>query len=268
MEIFNWFKQRTLNLGISFNGGGVKATAYIGVIKALEEAGIRPSVVAGLSAGSIIAAGYANGLKSDEMAQIAAGLKLWDVVNRNPIKQQGFISETQLVDFLSDFVKQNDFAALTNPKLLIFATDFDKKQLEVISSGEVISAIVCSCGLPPLISPTIRNGKRLGEGGFSVHYGAKYLRQAGADIVLGLDVGGFDAMKIPGLTGLFEGVTAALKTMSSLEQQLDPVDLELPGITSKGSIIDFSKITVDLIDLGYRETVKIIPELKALLRMQ
>ena len=52
---------RSRKIGLALSGGGVRALAHIGVIKALTEAGIRPVVIAGVSAGSIVGAGLASG---------------------------------------------------------------------------------------------------------------------------------------------------------------------------------------------------------------
>lgn len=267
MKLFNWFIPKPLRLGISFSGGGVKGTTYIGVIRALEEVGIKAAVVAGLSAGSIVAAGYANGLNSGQMEQIAEQLRLWDVINKNPLRSQSMISTSELAEFLQSFIKKTDFSYYHDPRLIVFATDFDKKVLEVLDTGDVVSAVVASCGLPPIISPSIRNGKRLGEGGFTIQYGAKYLRRAGADVVLGLEVSNLQSMKFPGLSELFEGVSATIKLIGEQEKQLDPVDIEIPELSVDGSIIDFGKIGDELIEHGYSKTMTMIPKLKQLLHI-
>jgi len=74
-------KNNDINFGLTLSGGGARGLAHIGVLKALENASIRPDYLTGTSMGGVIAAAYASGLSPDEIEQIALEYgsvrKLW-----------------------------------------------------------------------------------------------------------------------------------------------------------------------------------------------
>ena len=73
------FKKKKIKIGIAFGGGGARGIAHIGAIKALEELGIYPSVIAGTSAGSIVGALYSGGYSTEQMTAMANNLRVKDV---------------------------------------------------------------------------------------------------------------------------------------------------------------------------------------------
>jgi len=73
-------KEKTQNrIGIAFGGGGARGLAHIGAIRAFEENGINFDVIAGTSVGSLVGAMYAQGIKSEQMLEIAKTLKVKDI---------------------------------------------------------------------------------------------------------------------------------------------------------------------------------------------
>lgn len=74
-------REKEPKLGIALGGGGLRGAAHIGVLKALERNGIRPDLIAGTSAGSVIAALYACGVPIEKMEQIALNLQKRDILD-------------------------------------------------------------------------------------------------------------------------------------------------------------------------------------------
>ena len=72
-------KNKNLKVGIAFGGGGARGFAHLGVIKALEEHGVKFDYVAGTSAGSIVGAMYASGMKYAEMLKLAKQIDVSDI---------------------------------------------------------------------------------------------------------------------------------------------------------------------------------------------
>ena len=66
-------------LALVLGGGGLKGFAHIGLLRAFEERGIRPALVAGTSIGALIAAAYASGMPVDEMERRALALTKKDL---------------------------------------------------------------------------------------------------------------------------------------------------------------------------------------------
>ena len=64
------FSPKPYKIGIALSGGGIKGMCHAGVLKALEEAGVKPDIISGVSAGAIVGALYADGHSPDEIAEI------------------------------------------------------------------------------------------------------------------------------------------------------------------------------------------------------
>ena len=120
-------------IGIALSGGGARGIAHIGVLKALLEAGIRPTVVAGTSSGAIVGCLYAHGLAIDELerfARIGSGLKILRI--GNPIK--GLIKLTLLREKLEEVLDDDDFSCLTYP-LSVVASDLQRGRAAIFEEG-------------------------------------------------------------------------------------------------------------------------------------
>ena len=63
-------KKKQYHIGLALSGGGVRGFAHIGALRALEDVGIKPDIIAGVSAGSVIAAFYAAGMTADEIFEL------------------------------------------------------------------------------------------------------------------------------------------------------------------------------------------------------
>src|SRR5687768_12330928 len=74
---------RSRRLAVVLGGGGLKGFAHIGVLRALNEMGIQPTVFAGTSIGALIAAAHASGMTTDSMADRARALRKRDLFRIN-----------------------------------------------------------------------------------------------------------------------------------------------------------------------------------------
>jgi NTE family protein len=77
---------RRPTVGLALGGGGLRGFAHLGVLRALDEACIRPDIVVGTSAGAIIGAAYASGTAPEELAATARRLKLSSLIGRDVAK--------------------------------------------------------------------------------------------------------------------------------------------------------------------------------------
>lgn len=153
----------------------MRGLAHIGVIKALHENGIRPSVVAGTSVGSIIGAALAAGMNWRDMADMARSV-FW------PRLLHGKTLERFSAQYLPATFEhlETRFAAV--------ATVVPLNQPHTISRGPLASAISASCSLRLLRRPVVREGLRLKDGGFSCVLPTHVCRELGAEVVIGSDV--------------------------------------------------------------------------------
>lgn len=166
---------RSRRVGLALSGGSVRGLAHIGVIKALAELGIRPTVIAGTSAGSIVGAGVAAGLEWYEIASIARSV-FWP----------GLLHGGRLERFCERHFPET-FAQLPLP-FAALATTLPSKQAITITDGHLASAVSASCALRVIRRPVMRAGQRLKDGGIACVLPALACRELGAEFVIASDV--------------------------------------------------------------------------------
>ena len=110
-----------MNIGLVLSGGGVRAAAHIGVIKALEEHGIFPTHISGTSAGAIVGALYAHGYTCDEMMLFFKNVPILDL-KKYAINKPGFFDSEKYYSIFSKYFPIDDFSSLKK-HLVITATD-------------------------------------------------------------------------------------------------------------------------------------------------
>ncbi|MFY8020491.1 MAG: patatin-like phospholipase family protein [Bacteroidia bacterium] len=151
------------SVGIVLSGGGVRGFAHLGALKALNERGIYPDVVSGVSAGAIIGALYADQYTPDEIFDLLYGLDVFKMLKiRRP--RLGFLKPDGLKSTLSKFLRAKTFEELKLP-LYVASTNLSKGQLEIFSSGNLVDAIMASTAFPMLIRPYEMNGCLYVDGG-------------------------------------------------------------------------------------------------------
>lgn len=162
-------------IGIALSGGAVRGLAHIGVIKVLQEAGIKPAVVAGTSVGSIIGAALSAGMDWRDLSDMARSV-FW------PRLLHGRSLERFLRQYLPATIEHLDtpFAAV--------ATIVSSRQPLTITSGALPSAISASCAVRLVRQPVMREGVKLKDGGFACVLPTHACRELGADFVIGSDV--------------------------------------------------------------------------------
>ena len=159
----------------------MRGLAHIGVVKALSEAGIRPAVITGTSAGSLIGAMFAAGLEWSEIASLA---------------RRTFWPRLLHGDTLERFCAEHlpaTFAGLKIPFAAV-TTELPVKQPVILTNGELGSAISASCALRGVRRSVTREGKRLKDGGIACVLPSEACRAMGADFIVGSDVWEFSSV--------------------------------------------------------------------------
>lgn len=166
---------RSNQVGIAFSGGSVRGLAHIGVVKALDDIGVRPVVVAGTSAGSLVGAMLAAGMTWREMAEIARAV-FWPHL----------LHGGRLVRFCEAHLPAR-FADLHLPFAAV-ATDIVSKEAVAFTSGPLAPALSASCAIRVVRRPVTHAGRRLKDGGIACVMPALACRDLGAEVVVGSDV--------------------------------------------------------------------------------
>jgi NTE family protein len=223
--------RREPRIALVLGGGGMKGFAHIGVLKALEEAGIRPALYSGTSIGAMVAAAAVSGITPDELARRAEILKRKDLFRINHMgmlmdrmKSRSIYLEGPLRDLCAAVVPEGTFAGLKTP-LLINTVDIERGAQVVwglpgLRDVSIRDAVYASCSLPGFFPPGIVGGRVCLDGGTIDNLPAA-VASLDMDMVIAVDVGSSDMVGLPGVAQLgFAALymRAAMTMMHKLQQ--------------------------------------------------
>ena len=174
-------KQR---IGIAMSGGGIKGVCHAGVLKALEEHNLKPDILSGVSAGSIVGAFYSDGYSPDQIGELFSDVNFrqWTKIG---IPTKGFFSIDPFVEFLKKNLRTKRLENLPIP-LRIVATDLDNGRSETFTSGNLIDCIAASCSVPVLFHPRKINNTNYVDGGVFKNFPVSTIRND-CDYLIGIN---------------------------------------------------------------------------------
>ncbi len=172
-------------LAIAFGGGAARGLVHLGVIKALEEAGIKADIVTGTSIGSIAAALYS----SNEYADIERKIFEFnehDIIDIN-FSGAGLLKGKALAEWVNKQTGYDDIQELPITTGIV-ATNLTQHKAVVFTAGDIGQAVQTSSSVPGAFVPIYHHGDILVDGGVLSLVPVYAARQLGADIVIGIDV--------------------------------------------------------------------------------
>ncbi|MBR1935753.1 MAG: patatin-like phospholipase family protein [Muribaculaceae bacterium] len=172
-------------LGLALSGGGVRGFAHIGALRALEEYGVKPDIIAGVSAGSIVAVFYAAGFNPDDIFDLFTSIELKSFLQLD-FSKAGFLRLDRLQDFLREHLPVQNIEQLNIPTI-VGATDIDNQREMPFSSGEIAPRVAASCSLPVVFTPVKIDDVYCIDGGVLHNLPSYYLRPI-CDKVIGVNV--------------------------------------------------------------------------------
>ncbi len=176
-------------VGLALGGGGARGWAHIGVIEALEEAGVRVSYVAGASMGALVGGAYAAGklpLLREFALQLDWKQVLYYFLEVN-FPRSGLIDGTRIAAFVRQQVSRSNIESLPLPFATV-ATDVMTGREVVMKKGDLIEAIRASISIPGIFTPVNREGAVLVDGGLVNPVPVSVAREMGADFVIAVDL--------------------------------------------------------------------------------
>ena len=180
--------QKPLKLGLALGGGAARGFAHVGVIAVLEEAGIRPQLVVGTSAGSLVAALYASGKTSAQLQQTALNMEEAAITDwMLPIFGRGMFRGDALAKYVNELVAGRLMENMAIP-LGIVATDLGNGNAVLFQKGDTGTAVRASSAVPAVFVPVKINGREYVDGGLVSPVPVRFARQMGADLVLAVDI--------------------------------------------------------------------------------
>ena len=174
-------------IGLALGSGSARGWAHIGVIRALEEAGVKADVVCGTSIGALVGAAYAAG-ELDRLERWVKGLTLQTVVRFLDVSLDGgLIKGERLIEFFREHFVDLAIDTLDRPFGAV-ATDLVRGREVWLREGPVTDAVRASIALPGLFTPAQRDGTWLVDGGLVNPVPVSLARAMGADLVIAVDL--------------------------------------------------------------------------------
>jgi len=176
-----------LRVGLALGGGSARGWAHIGVIRALEEAGVRPDIVCGTSIGSLVGAAYAAG-ELDRLERWALELRIRDAIGLMDVSfGGGALKGDRIVEFFRRNWSDRSIETLGLPFAAV-ATSLNTGAEVWLRSGSTLDAVRASIALPGVFAPVRWEGSFLVDGGLVNPVPVSLARAMGADIVIAVDL--------------------------------------------------------------------------------
>jgi NTE family protein len=175
-------------VGLALGGGAARGFAHVGVIQVLEEAGIKPDLVVGTSAGSLVAALYASGRNAQQLQTVAmamdeAAFADWTL----PIFSRGMLRGEALARYVNTQVGSRLIENMALP-LGIVATDLKSGQGVLFRRGDTGTAVRASSAVPAVFLPVRIGSQEFVDGGLVSPVPVRYAREMGAELVIAVDI--------------------------------------------------------------------------------
>lgn len=177
-----------VRIGVALGGGAVRGAAHIGVLAALDDAGLSPSVVTGTSAGAIVGGLYAAGRKPREIAELATRLR-WMRLVHPTMNRRSLLDTRRLGRFFETALDGRTFDDLGR-RFAAVACELTTGARVVLTGGSVARAMLASAAIPGVFPPVEYDGTLLVDGGLVDLVPAALARSLGADVVVAVDVSG------------------------------------------------------------------------------
>ncbi|TXB60585.1 patatin-like phospholipase family protein [Phaeodactylibacter luteus] len=176
---------KEIKLGLALSGGGARGIAHVGVLQALEDNGLKPSVISGTSAGAIAGALYASGLSPVEILSFVKKASLFKVFKVG-LPHAGLTRHTYLRAQLEKLIASDRFEDLNIP-LYIAMANLNKGVGEVRHAGPLFDVVTASSAIPLVFQPVEIDGSLYVDGGLLDNLPAEAIRGA-CDVLLGVNV--------------------------------------------------------------------------------
>jgi NTE family protein len=253
-------EMREPRIGLALGGGAARGFAHIGVIQVLEEAGIKPYLVVGTSAGSFVAALYATGKTGAELENLAltmdeGAITDWAFPSRGVIRGEA----------LARYVREHTGGLnidQTKLPLGIVATDLDTGVGILFQRGDIGSAVRASSSVPAVFQPVKIGGREYVDGGLVSPVPVRFARQMGAELVVAVDIS-----TPPDGAATDGAMKLLLQTFAIMGKSINQFELRDADVVVRPALVGVSSSDftsrVRAIRAGREAAVLVLPSLKA-----
>lgn len=211
-------KGKRPKIGLTLSGGGAKGMAHIGILQAIDSAGLKIDYITGTSMGSVVGGLYAAGYPGTSIEKIARDID-WDLLfstsprlssvsieekdefNKYALEipfengkfklGRGIIEGQELwlkfAELFQPVYNVNDFSKLPIP-FKCMGTDLATGNVVVMEKGNIINCIRASMAIPTIFTPVHYEGKVVADGGMVNNFPVLEVKEMGADYVIGVNL--------------------------------------------------------------------------------
>ena len=251
-------------VGLALGSGGARGIAHVGVIKALKDNGVKISMAAGCSAGSVIGAGLAKGFSPQKMLDILCGLTGKDLVDPsvNFLGNKALLKGQKLRFQLEKYFGEVDIKDLKMPFATI-ATDISAGKLYEFFEGDLVTAVTASSSIPVIFPPVEYSGLTLVDGGVINRTPVDTVKKLGADVVVAVDV----CDKIEKRVQIGSLLSVVLRTVDVMDNA-KPRQRKKDCIFIRPDLSDIDPYKVErqkeIFERGYKAALSAMKKIKAL----
>jgi NTE family protein len=256
---------RPPRIGIALGGGAARGFAHVGVLQVLEEAGIRPDVIVGTSAGSLVAALYASGRNGRDLQHVAetmeeAAFTDWTL----PLFNRGLMRGEALARYVDAQVDHRLIEQMP-VKLGIVATNLSSGEGVLFQRGDTGTAVRASSAVPAVFLPVRIGNQDYVDGGLVAPVPVHYARQMGAEVVIAVDISAAPEGNQAGDT-----LQVLLQTFAIMGKSINSYELRDADIVVRPALVGFGSADFasrrKAIAAGREAMQRLLPQLKAALQ--
>lgn len=247
-------------IGICLSGGGARGIAHIGVLQALESAGVIPHMVSGCSAGAMVGALYASGIPPREIYRLIENKSIYSII-RMGLPDKGMMELGYFRKMLIDNIRHDSFELLTKP-LYVSVTNLNTGEAEIIGNGKLIEPVIASQSIPLVFKPQKMGDHLYVDGGVLNNLPIEPIRPQ-CDILIGVNV---NPIRYTDTLGSMRDVgyrVLNLTLMLNMQERLKQCDFVIEPDTSAYTIFDVSRSRI-IYDAGYESA---LPAAEAIARL-
>ena len=249
-------------IGLALGGGAARGFAHVGVIQVLEEAGIRPSLVSGTSAGSVVAALYASGKTGKQLQHVAETMEEATIADWTlPLFNRGMLRGDALARYVNGQVGAKLIEDMALP-LGIVATDLNTGQGMLFQRGDTGTAVRASSAVPAVFLPVRISGHEYVDGGLVSPVPVRAARQMGAELVIAVDISNAPESNLAGGT-----LDVLLQTLSIMSKSINYFELKEADVVVRPALLGVSSADFGSrkksIEAGRQAMLQLMPQLRA-----
>ena len=236
-------------LTLVLSGGAARCIAHLGVLQALEEEGIKPERISGVSGGAIVGAFYCNGYGPKDTLEIIKETSVLRALR--PTWSPGLLKLDRAEDLFKKYLKKDTFEKLDIP-LYMAACTVGKPRTLFFSEGQLIPPLLASCAMPPVFRPIKIDGQFLADGGLVNNLPVDPVKDQGK--ILGVNVNIVTTNASPDSFARYTEWVLDVVVNQNIQENIKRCDLflEPPGLEGF-HLTDIGKAD-ELFAIGYEHT--------------